>query len=167
MLGEKWTHAIIPLQILSLIMGLRMITLVEPVLHALGRPDIGVKILVFACVIMPISILIGVQWGLLGVSIAWLIAYPIQFYITLRLSLPLIDMKISEYISQIMPPILISLIMFGLVFGAKLIMPDNYAGTITELILCIVVGVISYTGLIYLVKRDLVDELLMLVGRGN
>ncbi|HNH51601.1 MAG TPA: lipopolysaccharide biosynthesis protein, partial [Nitrosomonas sp.] len=71
-LGEKWFHAILPLQLLSLMMPFRMIANFLPsATDALGHPEIGVKNVFLAAIVMPIAILIGVQWGIVGVAIAW------------------------------------------------------------------------------------------------
>ena len=59
-LGQRWENAILPLQLLSLMMPLRMLNNFLPsVTDALGRPDIGLKNVLLASIVMPISFMIG------------------------------------------------------------------------------------------------------------
>jgi teichuronic acid exporter len=65
LLGPKWEPAILPLQILPMIMPLRMISnsFLPSAVDAIGRPDITMKNLIGASIIMPVAFLIGCQWG--------------------------------------------------------------------------------------------------------
>ena len=75
LLGEKWALVLVPLQLLSLVLPLQMLGIViTPALLGIGRPDIGLGNVAIGCIIMPVSFLIGIQWGLVGVSVAWLVA---------------------------------------------------------------------------------------------
>lgn len=78
LLGPKWTEAILPMQILTLIMPFRAVVGFLPsVTDAIGKPEIGFSNALLACIVMPIAFLIGAQWGIKGVALVWLLVYPV------------------------------------------------------------------------------------------
>ncbi len=162
-IGEKWQTSVLPLQILSIAMALRMMNVTDPVLNALGRPDAGAKVFAIGCVIMPVAFLIGAQWGLVGVSLAWLFAYPLHFYITLRIALPIIGMTLLSYVREFIYPAVISMFMYATVILAKHTIIPSIGQPILELIFLISVGGLTYTVLIFLFQRSSTQELLSMV----
>lgn len=162
-LGEKWQPAAMPLQILSVVMALKMMNITDPVLFALGRPDVGVKVLLIGCVLMTIGCLIGVQWGLLGASLAWLIVYPIHFYITLIMALPVIGMSIGRYIGAFITPVIFSGIMYIAVIIAREALSPLLLHPILQLIMLIGIGALTYSLLVILFQRKVLFELLSMV----
>ena len=159
-LGEKWLDTILPLQILSIAMALRMLNITDPVLNALGRPDAGAKVFAIGCIVMPIAFLIGIRWGLVGVCYAWLIAYPIHFYITMRISLPIIGLNLSRYIGQFIYPAIFAVLMYAAVVVAKQPIALYVANPILELIVLISIGAFTYAVLVFLFYRSAIDELI-------
>ena len=164
-LGEKWLDTILPLQILSIAMALRMLNITDPVLNALGRPDAGAKVFAIGCIVMPVAFLIGIRWGLVGVCYAWLIAYPIHFYITMRISLPIIGLKLSRYIRQFIYPAIFAALMYAAVILAKQPIAQFITNPIVELIALISIGALSYAVLIFLFYRPAIDELISIARR--
>ena len=164
-LGEKWLDTILPLQILSIAMALRMLNITDPVLNALGRPDAGAKVFAIGCIVMPIAFLIGIRWGLVGVCYAWLIAYPIHFYITMRISLPIIGLKLSRYIGQFIYPAIFAALMYAAVVVAKQPIALYIANPILELIVLISIGAFTYAALVFLFYRSAIDELISMARR--
>ena len=162
-LGEKWQQAAIPLQILSVVMALKMMNITDPVLFALGRPDVGVKVLAIGCVLMPAAFLIGVQWGLLGVSLAWLLAYPFYFLITLWITMPIVGMKVSRYIGEFIGPMAMGGIMYVAVILARHFISPLLPNAILQLAMLISVGALTYSLLAILFQRKVLLELISMV----
>ena len=160
LLGEKWLTTILPLQILSIAMALRMLNITDPVLNALGRPDAGAKVFAIGCIVMPAAFLIGIKWGLIGVCYAWLIAYPIHFLITMRISLPIIGLTLTRYIQQFIYPAVMATVMYVAVIMAKYAMAPYISNPIFELAALISIGALTYSVLIFLFYRSAVDELI-------
>ena len=165
LLGEKWTPVAVPLQIISAVMALKMMNITDPLLFAMGRPDVGIKALAIGCVIMPIAFYIGAQWGLVGISLSWLIAYPPYFYISIKIVLSTIGMKFGTYVREFAYPALFSGIMYLMVILAREIISPLIGNTVLELIMLIFVGAITYTGLVLAFQRDTAMQFYSMVRR--
>ena len=68
---------------------------------------------------MPAAFGIGTHWGLLGVSVSWIAAFPLALFLMLRRTLPLINLSIIELLYAIMPSAIASAIMYAMVYAAK------------------------------------------------
>lgn len=159
-LGEKWLPAIMPLQLLSLIIPLRTVQIsVGPIVSGMGRPDINVRTLIVACILMPAAFALGSIWGLLGVSLGWIIAYSIWFVYMLHRSLPVIGLSVSEFLKTLQLPVLYSSIMYGVVYLVKLAMTGAHANAILTLIVAVLSGAAVYGGVMLLFSRSTCREL--------
>lgn len=163
LLGEKWQAAITPLQIISAVMALKMMNITEPLLFAMGRPDVNVRAILVGCFIMPLAFYLGSFWGLLGVSLSWLIAYPVYFLIAMKISLATIGMKISTYVKQFMLPAIFCLIMYISVFLAREFLCPLIDNEILELVTLILVGAVTYTALVMSFHREAINQLYSMV----
>ena len=165
-LGEKLALATIPFQILSLILPLRMLQNVfAPTLDGLGKPNINIVNQIIACFIIPGSILIGLKWGLQGVCLAWIIAYPIYFIIVLIRSLPAIGVSIVDYFNAIRVALLHASIMYLAVWLAREYLNTLTTPLIVQLIALIAVGALTYLSLTWFFQRDTLLELKELAHR--
>lgn len=162
-LGEKWISATIPLQIISAVMALKMMNITEPLLFAMGRPDVSVKTLIIGCIIMPIAFYIGAKWGIIGVSLAWLFAYPLYFFIVMKISLATIGLKVFDYIKQFLPAALFSLLMYVAVVFTRYSLDEHIDNEIIQLITLILVGAITYTSLVVIFQRESLKQLYSMV----
>ena len=154
LLGDKWADIILPVQIICVIMPFRALgTLVSPMLFGIGRVDVTFLYVAIASVLMPLSFLIGVQYGIEGICFAWVIGYMVIFFITLKLSLRLIGISVSDYLSNISVAIFASLIMMSGIFGIKYLL---YFLLPAPLIACIliVLGVSIYCLSLFLMKKE-------------
>lgn len=94
MLGDKWAEAIPVVQLLSLAMPLTTLqVLFSPACDALGKPGVSARNGATGAAILIIAYLTGVQWGITGLCVSWLIAYPIYLAISLRRALPVIGLS--------------------------------------------------------------------------
>lgn len=78
-LGERWTPAVRPFQLLSVV-GIVLVygASVSPLLNALGRPDINLIYTAICTVLLPTGFVIGGwHYGVEGICLAWLILYPL------------------------------------------------------------------------------------------
>lgn len=163
LLGKKWVDVILPMQLLCLILPFRaMGNLFSPMLLGIGRPEINFYYVAFAAIIMPVSFLIGVKYGVVGICLAWVLGYTIVFFFTLIISLRIINLTLSDYFSNIIIAPLASFIMMFMVFCAKYL---KHYSISQPLLACfmIFIGIITYTLLIYLFKRDTFNEVLSLI----
>lgn len=81
-LGPKWEDAILPVQAMSLVIPLRLVSgLMWTAVTAVGRVDVFTQLILIALVVFPCSFLVGVQWGLTGLALSWPIAWLVNFWI--------------------------------------------------------------------------------------
>ncbi|MER2518241.1 MAG: lipopolysaccharide biosynthesis protein [Candidatus Accumulibacter phosphatis] len=147
LLGSKWEPAIFPLQILPAIMPIRMINSFLPsAVDAVGRPDISMKNLIGASIIMPLAFIIGAQWDVEGLCFAWLIGFPLVFLSNLWRALPAINITILELLKAISWPALASIMMYGGVALVRFWLPPEIS-SVWRMISMILVGAIVYGAL--------------------
>ncbi len=158
-LGEKWLPAILPLQLLSLIIPLRTVQIsVGPAVNGMGRPDVNVRNLIVACIVMPLAFVIGSRWGLLGVSLAWIIGYSAWFVYMLKQALPVIGVSLGMFLSTLLYPALYSALMYGAVYLVKLAMTAAQFNAVLSLVAMCLTGAIVYAGGMLMFSRSLCRE---------
>jgi teichuronic acid exporter len=83
-LGERWQSAVLPLQLISVVAPLRMVSaMLATAVSAIGRADIELGNTIRSLVIFVAILLIGVRWGLLGLSAGYGVAVALSFTVTL------------------------------------------------------------------------------------
>ncbi len=163
LLGDKWNLAVVPFQLLSLVIPIRMISgLMSPVTMGLGRPDIDFFNLLFASVVMPVGIIIGIHWGLLGVCLAWVILYPLVFLRFLSRVVTVLQIRTLDVLIAMVKPVLVAFVMYVAIMGIKMFFGTDVK-SIGQLVLLIIEGAVVYTGLIIIVNRNGFREVLSLV----
>jgi O-antigen/teichoic acid export membrane protein len=164
LLGDTWIMAGDVMAILCLIMPLRMLAnIFPPLLQGIGRPDASVINLLFAVVVMPIAFFVGTRWGVIGVSIAWAVAYPVVFAVMLARSVPLIGVSIKQPVMAAAMPALVSIVMYIAVISSKSMM--NVDTDMMRLVSSITIGASVYATLSRFVCRREFSEVLELVRR--
>jgi O-antigen/teichoic acid export membrane protein len=164
LLGEKWQPVVLPLQILSVVVPLRMLAgLVAPALVGIGRPDVALGNVVIAFFIMVPAFVIGMGWGLVGVSLAWALAYPVQFFILLRRSLPVLHSSLSGYLNAMRGAAVSGALMYLVVMSARDTLESVMVRPAMQLGLLIFVGMITYLSLLFIIHRQAYRELVVLI----
>jgi O-antigen/teichoic acid export membrane protein len=145
--GSAWQAAVLPLQLLSTVMGLRMISnLLHTAVQGLGRPDISVFKLTAASLVMPLAFYFGSVWGgVVGVSLAWVLVYPLAFMLMLWLSLPVVDVRWMELLGALAGPAVASAGMCLVVEAMKIAFMEHMAPGI-RLVSLMLIGGIVYGG---------------------
>lgn len=165
-LGEKWSPAVLPFQLLALVMPLRQLNVINtPALMGIGRPDVNVVNLLIALVIMVPAFLIGVQWGVIGVCLAWVIAYPVYFAIMLWRSLAVLQVSARSYLGAILPSALTAAVMVGCVEVSRRLLDDWLIQPVLLLAALAVVGFIGYFAAAGLLNRPQCREILSVLRR--
>lgn len=164
LLGDTWVMAGDVMAILCLVMPLRMLAnIFPPLLQGIGRPDASVINLLLAVIIMPVAFFIGSSWGVIGVSIAWVIAYPVVFVVMLARSVPLIGVSIKQPVMAAAMPALVSIAMYIAVVSSKSML--NIEGDMARLAISIAIGATVYAALSRFLCRREFGEVLELVRR--
>lgn len=103
-LTSKWSEITLPFQVLCAVAFLQSLgTVIPPLLNARGRAHENFRYTSVCTVVMPISLLVGVRFGLTGVALTWLAVYPMLFSYLLRLGLREIDLGVAAYMRALIP----------------------------------------------------------------
>ena len=158
-LGDKWLLSTLPLQVLTLVIPLRIVgNFVATAVQGLGRSDIVLRSVVWASLLMPPVFLVGVVgWGLVGLSMAWLIASPLSFVQSMVRSLSVLGLTLGQLARAMAPAAGTGLVMYGAVSLTRHFWLADYAG-LARLTLLIAVGALAYGIASLIVNRKGVQE---------
>jgi teichuronic acid exporter len=152
-LGEKWRAAILPLEVLSLVAPLRMLTaFLATALAAVGRADLELRNTIVSSVILPIAFLIGVQWLLDGLALSWLVAMPVVLAINFPRTSRALGLDAAQVFAALRAPLLAGAAMYGAVLGVRLLLAAQEA--LLRLPLLIVVGAGAYLAAVSVLDRS-------------
>ena len=124
-LGPKWTDVVVPFQILCLTLPFRAIGLLfAPALFGTGRPRIAVENNAITLAAMSVALLVGVQWGVVGLCVGWLIGYVPVFCVTAYRALARLEIPIGQAVAAIGFPLAATLAMGVGVIGARILVAE-------------------------------------------
>lgn len=103
-LGHKWDATVVPLQILAVYGCVRSLTpLLPPFLIMTGESSFLMGNSVAYALVMPVSFYVGTSWGLTGVALAWVAAYPVVTIPMYQRVLKTLALPAREYLATIRP----------------------------------------------------------------
>jgi O-antigen/teichoic acid export membrane protein len=165
LLGPKWQTAVAPLRLLPLIMP---ITILGPFLNTafqgIGQAGVVLRNALTACLVMPVLFWVGTHWGLVGLSSAWLVGFPLVYVINLRRMLPLVGLRLTDVLAATALPATAALAMYGCVTAARAALPSGLP-TPAVLALLVASGVIGYAIATFAANRKGLREALGLFRR--
>jgi O-antigen/teichoic acid export membrane protein len=165
LLGAKWAPAILPLQLLALVMPVRMIgQLMPPTLQGVGKANLVVRNQLLACIVMTAAFLVGVQFGIIGLSFAWVVAFPVVFLANLTTWLSVLGLRAGQLLGAMMRPAIAGAGMFAAVAAIRAL---GIAGGPYALPLFILAGAASYVLLSLAINREGINEVRSLFRRGR
>lgn len=161
LLGQNWLAATTALTLLCLIMPLRVL---GPIIHAglqsVGRADVSFKNTCLTAVVMCIAFVIGCQFDLFGLALAWVVAFPLMFFANAARACPHFDLKLGQIAAAIQRPALVSAIMYGAVAAARHWLTMQ---PLPQLAILVAVGGVVYVGGSLILNKDGIAEALRLV----
>lgn len=162
-LGDRWQEAVLPLQIIPLVIPLRMIVnYVSTAAQGIGKSEVDVRNTLQGFLIMPPAIFFGAHYGLVGVCFAWLIVVPYLFIGNVKRLVGVFNVSVYEFYSYLIFPFFLSLCMYVVVFVVRFFLQGSIAGF---LLLCILVlvGVTTYLGGFYLIGRERLHNVMRII----
>ena len=157
-LGEKWEAAVLPLKLLALMMPFRMVAnFIPTATDALGRPDIALKNVILASAVMPISFIVGSEWGLTGVVLAWVTVYLVVLFINIQRMMSAIGLGLQNFIHAIFPAASLAVAMYLAVWITGSALGDDINQTI-KLSITVVTGMLVYGSLTLLFNHRTYQE---------
>jgi teichuronic acid exporter len=158
LLGERWRVAVIPFQLLCLVLPLKALwPLLSPAVSAVGRPGVNFSTMGVMAASMIIAMLVGVREGLIGVCVTWLAIYPIVFAITTSRRLRAVGVRVGDYFAELRFPFVASSIMLASIYLLGRVV--RVTNPFYSLIGIVVIGVVVYGSLVLIFKRRDYTEL--------
>jgi O-antigen/teichoic acid export membrane protein len=155
-LGEKWIPIVLLLQLFCIIGVFKSInSIIAPILISKGRTDLNFKYNLISAILLPVSFLLGVQFGLKGIAIAWIVSYPLLTVYLLEIGLNEIGLTFGEYMKSLLPAFKATIFMMGIILFFQLLKYDNKT---VMLIGSISAGVLSYIMFFAAMQKDTLVE---------
>jgi O-antigen/teichoic acid export membrane protein len=128
---------------------------------AIGRPDILLRLSILTLVIIIPSLLIGAQFGIIGVAVGHLVAILLRRIISLALATRFVNVSILDIFGELRSSFLAALVMAPVIF----VVSQLTAGLNPFLQLAFIVlsGAVSYLGILWWLERENFLRLLRLV----
>jgi teichuronic acid exporter len=162
-LGPAWANTTLPLQVLGLIMPLRLVsTFVPNAVQGLGRFDVGLRNIIVAFTVMVPAFAIGVQWGLVGLSLAWLFGTPVMFLLNMRQNMAVLKTRLRSLLAAMGRPAMAGVVMYGAIAACRTTVVAEFASPV-RLGLLIMVGALAYVTATFAFNRAGLRELLALI----
>lgn len=164
LLGEKWMPVVLPLQLFCLLNIFRISgQLVPRILAGMGNINASLKFQVITAIALVIALRIGVEYDLLGMLIAWLIAYPCVYVPLILDTRKTMQVSIREFLASIAPAIVSSLLMVLVVGGLASLIKQEPG--LVLLIIKISIGVIVYFASYFIIAPNDLKKFLNLIIR--
>jgi O-antigen/teichoic acid export membrane protein len=145
LLTDKWAAIVLPLQLLSGAAILRSIeTMNTPVLIAKGRTGIPLFNNVLQCVVLIGGFLIGTKWGISGVAMAWLCAWPMLYVVVTGQTLSVLRLSPGAYIDALRHAAAASAVMAAAILTLQRVVHPT--PSLAHLIVNIGLGACCYVG---------------------
>jgi O-antigen/teichoic acid export membrane protein len=159
--GPKWIDTILPLQILCIAgINYSIGTTVGSIILTKGRPDLQLKLGVFAFITISIFIFIGSKWGIIGIAIAISSYTILARFISQYITNSLIKLKMKDFLNSLFPAIVGSLIMlFILLIFRKFFLATFGFSDIISLISMVCLGIFIYLLVIWRIARNDLKEI--------
>ncbi|NJR79791.1 lipopolysaccharide biosynthesis protein [Sphingomonas corticis] len=163
-LGAKWAAAAPVVALLALAMPFMTLqVLYAPACDAIGRPDVGVRSGMEGAAILTLAFLVGVRWGMTGLALAWLGAYPLYLALGSRRALPVIGARAGDLLHAVAPSAAAAVAMAGAVRLVDRALP--VADAVPRLALLVGTGVLAYAAAMLLIARPLLRDIVSLARR--
>lgn len=133
-----------------------------PLLTARGKAQKVLRISVVTAGIIIAAYAVGVQFGLLGVAVAWLIAFPVMRLWLLVESLKEIGLSFVTYVKNILCLIAATLTMAVVVLSLRVVF-SQLDGPVGRLVLEVSTAVLVYVSVLHITDRGLSTEVRSLV----
>jgi len=149
--GDKWQSLALILLILAPVgMMQSVVTTVGSLYMAKGKTKTMLNIGAINSIVTVFSFIIGIQFGVEGVALSYLLANIIMLYPNLLIAWRQIGLTVSEGLKEIMPIFIISIILGIVVFMFGVFIKSVITIQVVKLILMISVGIVIYLVLLHI-----------------
>ncbi|NEO43868.1 MAG: MOP flippase family protein [Moorea sp. SIO4A3] len=162
--GSQWQPVILLLMILAPVGMIQSLeTTIGTIYQAKGRTDWLLRWEFGYGIGITITFLIGLQWGIFGVAVAYAILSFLVTYPSFAIPFRLIHLRMLDFGAVIWRPLVASFLMLLMLVGLKFLLPTDLASGWVLGIL-IPIGGISYLLASWCINREQIQQLLVMVG---
>jgi PST family polysaccharide transporter len=161
-LGPKWIGAIGPLRLLAISAAINSTTpLLARVLTVRGQNRYLLWIAVVLAIVMPISFVVGSQWGPVGIAAVWVTVFPLTRIPVLTRVVPSLGLTATEYLMAFWPATSGVLAMAAAVLAVRTFLPASVP-MLASVGLQVTLGACVYFFVLLGFHRDRIEVLLQL-----
>jgi teichuronic acid exporter len=165
LLGRRWIEMAGPLSVLSFYAGFRSIAALLPkYLVAVGEVDFVMWNDLAALFLLPAAFYIGSRQGITGVAWGWVIAFPFVALPLYQRTFRVLSLQVTQYLSEIWAPLEGTFVMIVAILISRAILTRSWHGT-PRLVLEVLVGAVTYVGVLGMRHRDRLRTLLQVGSR--
>lgn len=162
--GPKWVEMSPFVAILALAMPVMTLQIMfTPANNALGRPQVTARTNMFGALLMPVTFLIAIQYGVYGLAWGWIIAFPLLTIFTYSQSHRHIGISAREIGNAVRPGLSASIAMVAIVYCIDQLLPEMIV--YARLAILVAAGGLAYVGLLYILARPTLIEVIRLIYR--
>ena len=169
LLGQKWTEAVPIVTALALAMPLVTLQIIfHPAINALGVPKIILRNAVAGAVIMPLTYIVAIRFGIQALAWSWLVSMSLLLAITIYQTRPFIGFALRELFGAVLPGLGAALVMSGAVWAVDHLVMAYISRDVPaplHLAALTISGALTYAALLYFGARATFDEVLTLITR--
>lgn len=165
-IGPKWDASVVPLQLISVMVPLRMLAmLLSTTVGAIGRAGVSLHNTLTAAIVWPLCFVAGAQWGVVGLAAAWLAAAPITFAWNAPRICAALGVRLADLLRPAFAPVVAGGLMVAAIEAARL-SSSNLAQALL-LPLLIATGAFVYVSVLLTLDRELWPEFRKLISPGR
>lgn len=157
-LGERWKNAALPVALLALSIPVRALdTMHQPLLIALGRTRVNLGNSLITVGVMAPAFLVGLQWGVLGACVTWLVAYPVVFFLLTGRMLRVLVLRPRSFAGAVLPAVVAGVSMLVIL---RLIAMFGLGDISPWWVMAVLIpsGAVIYLGILRVAYRDRLAE---------
>lgn len=168
--GPKWVEMVPLVQMFAIAMPFMTLhVLIHPAVNALGHPRITVRSSAFGAALMPLVFLIGVQFGVAGLALGWVIGMPLVLLFNLWQSCPVIGVRVRDVLLACAPGVGAAATMAALVWTMRIGLSGTLENGLPEIMirlaLLAAIGVLSYVLLLRVLAPRMLNDAIALLRR--
>ncbi|MES2139014.1 MAG: lipopolysaccharide biosynthesis protein [Bacteroidota bacterium] len=135
------------------------------ILNVKGRSDLFLKLEIIKKVIIAISVIVALQFGVFALLWSQIVISVVAFYINTHFTGKILNYNSWEQTKDIFPIIMIAIIAGCLVFGLDYFLEVKKQFDIIRIIAGCIIGLVTYIGLAFLLKMNLINDFKLLILR--
>lgn len=161
--GSQWLTAIPIVRLLALFVLVRSIGFnAGDIYKAIGRPDVLVKVEVLNMLVLVPALIIGAQFGLVGIAWGHLTASVVRMVADMLVAAKFVRVRVRDILAQLLPAF-VSGAVLALFATLALIFSEGWSA-VARLMVIIPAGAVGYLIPLWFLERETMQKLLKTIG---